>query len=237
MIPKVIDYVWVGGKPLNKLAKKCIKSWKKFCPDYEIKRWDETNFDVTKNKYCKEAYEAKKWAFVSDYIRISVLYDEGGIYLDTDVELVKSLDDLLDSPAVTGFEKKSFITTGVIAAEKNNKWVKSFLDLYNEKSFIKADGSFDLTTNVELVTNLVKEKYKIKFDDTQQDLKDFVVYPTEYFCPLQDENLVMTNNTYAIHWFNGSWLPHTKSSGFKKFIKSILPKKFVKYIQNKRKKN
>ena len=95
MIPKIIHYVWVGGKPLTPLAEKCIASWKKYCPDYEIKRWDEKTFDVNQNKYCKQAYECKKWAFASDFVRLYVLYNEGGIYLDSDIEVLKNFDDLL----------------------------------------------------------------------------------------------------------------------------------------------
>ena len=137
MIPKKIHYIWVGGNPLTPLAEKCIESWKKYCPDYEIVRWDESNFDVNQNQYCKEAYENKKWAFVSDYIRLKVLYEEGGIYMDTDVEVVKPLDKFLSNPAFSGFENDTMIPTGIIASEKNNPWVDKLLKKYDDKHFIK----------------------------------------------------------------------------------------------------
>ena len=128
MIPKVIHYVWVGGKPLNELAEKCIASWKKYCPDYEIKRWDETNFDINQNRFCKEALENKKWAFVADYIRLKVLYDEGGIYMDADVEVINPIDEFLQCPGFSGFECTGYIPTGIMAAEKGNKWIKLMLE-------------------------------------------------------------------------------------------------------------
>ena len=121
MIPKVIHYCWFGKNPLPDDAKKCIESWKKYCPDYEIIEWNESNYDITKNKYMESAYKEKKWAFVSDYARVDVIYQYGGIYLDTDVEVKKSFNDLLDNDSIWGFEEKNFIATSTIGACKKNK--------------------------------------------------------------------------------------------------------------------
>lgn len=207
-IPKVIHYIWVGGNPLTPLAEKCIASWKKFCPDYEIKRWDETNFDINENEYCKQAYENKKWAFVSDYIRLKVLYEEGGIYMDTDVEVVKPLDKFLHHSAFSGYEDYNSIPTGIIASEKHGLWVERLLRDYNTKKFINNDGSFNLETNVVQITKTTKEMApNLVLNNEFIDLGDVVFYPKDYFCPI---NLItnkkkITNNTHTIHWFAGSW--------------------------------
>lgn len=242
MIPKIIHYVWVGGNPLTPLAEKCIESWRKFCPDYEIKRWDETNFDINQNEYCKEAYENKKWAFVSDYIRLKVLHDEGGIYMDTDVEVVKSLDAFLNNPAFSGFENDTMIPTGIIGAEKNNPWICELLKDYDDRRFVKEDGTFDLTTNVILITeNTVKQYPNIQLNNTLQKLENVTFYTKDYFCPFVNEikRLIKTKNTHAIHWFAGSWVPAlSKKEKFivsiKTIIKRMLPKKVVQKIKEKK---
>ena len=222
MIPKVIHYVWVGGKPLNELAEKCIASWKKYCPDFEIKRWDETNFDINQNRFCKEAYENKKWAFVADYIRLKVLYDEGGIYMDADVEVVKPLDDFLKYPAFSGFENETMIPTGIIASEKHNNWIKGLLKDYDNRKFILDDGSCDLTTNVVLITENTKKQHpNLKLNNTFQQFDDVVFFTKDVFCPLsyKTRKLKTTDHTYTIHWFAGSWLP--KISWGKRCLNSI----------------
>ena len=229
MIPKKIHYIWVGGNPLTPLAEKCIESWKKNCPDYEIIRWDETNFDINENRYCSEAYKSKKWAFVSDYIRLKVLYENGGIYMDTDVEVVKSLDEFLQLPAFSGFEDDENIPTGIIAAEKGNKWIEKLLEDYNNRPFIKEDGSFDTTTNVVLITENTKKQYpEIQLNNTLQKFDSVVFYPKDYFCPIDyaTKKLDKTSNTHTIHWFAGSWLP--KVTIFQKFKKMI--KKSVRFV-------
>lgn len=210
MIPKIIHYVWVGGKPLTPLAEKCIESWKKLCPDYEIKRWDESTFDLNENQYAKEAYESKKWAFVSDYIRVKVLYEYGGIYMDTDVEVIKSLDKFLKHPAFSGFETETFIPTGIMACEKGNLWMKTLLEYYNDRHFIFENGEMDLTTNVVSITENTKKLYPdMVLDGKFLELKDVVFYPKEYFCPIDYETkkCLKTKNTHTIHYFAGSWMP------------------------------
>lgn len=245
MIPKIIHYVWVGGNPLTPLAEKCIETWKKYCPDYEIKRWDETTFDINSNNYCKQAYESKKWAFVSDYIRLFVLYEYGGIYMDTDVEVTKPLDEFLKHPAFSGFEDDEHIPTGIIASEKGNRWVEQQLRYYDDKNFILEDGKLDLTTNVITITNITMKLYpNLELDNTFKDLGDVVFYPKDYFCPISSttKEMILTKNTHTIHHFSGSWVEKPKGIQsliikFKVLIKKIIGKKNTqKYIDYKRKK-
>lgn len=209
MIPKIIHYCWFGGNPLPEDAKKYIETWKKFCPDYEIKEWNESNFDVNCCDYVKEAYEAKKWAFITDYVRLKVLYDYGGIYMDTDVEVCKSLDELLQYNAWSGFESETTIPTGTLASSRANKWIEYLLSYYENRHFINADGSYDTTTNVQTITLMTKEKYEVKLDNSFQIFADnYALFPFEYFCAksLMDGKIYKTSNTYTIHHFNGSWL-------------------------------
>lgn len=241
MIPKKIHYCWFGGNPLPESAKKYIETWKKYCPDYEIIEWNENNFDVTRNQYCKEAYEAKKWAFVSDYARLKVLYDFGGIYMDTDVEVVRPLDDLLQYNWFSGFESEERIPTGTMGAGWNSTIIKIFLDDYKNRHFIKKDGSFDLTTNVEVMTQILKEKYKVQLNNTRQIFGDNnMLLPFDYLCckSLIDGKIYRTKNTYTIHHFEGTWV-----SGWGKFkqkvrflLSKIFGKKFVEWLVRIKKK-
>ncbi len=154
-IPKIIHYCWFGGKPLPELAEYCIASWKKYCPDYEIRRWDESNFDLNFNAYVKEAYEAKKWAFLSDVTRLHALVTYGGIYMDTDVELLKPLDDLLDMAGVVGFEADNAVCTAVMACQPGQRMFSEFLSAYEHAHFRMEDGTLDLRTNVERLPSLL----------------------------------------------------------------------------------
>ncbi len=225
MIPKVIHYCWFGRNPLPEDAKRNIASWKKYCPDYEIREWNESNFDVNGNTYCREAYEAKKWAFVSDYARLKILYDYGGIYMDTDVEVCRSLDDLLKYNAFSGFESGNRIPTGTLGSTQGAGWIGDLLSYYKDKHFKKADGSLDLTTNVVTITRMTKEKYNIRLDDSFQILGDnMVLLPFEYLTAkdLMDGKIKKTKNTYTIHHYSGSWL--SPSQRFKQQVKVILVK-------------
>lgn len=206
-IPKVIHYCWFGGGQMTDDAKKCIASWKKFCPDYEIIEWNEKTFDVNSNPYTREAYNEKKWAFVTDYVRLFVLYSNGGIYMDTDVELVKPIDDFLGHHAFSGFESSSDIPTGIMGCEKGFDLFGSFLEYYENRHFIKENGSYDLTTNVSIITNIC-ELRGLKRNNTLQTIAGFVLYPSDVFCPKNclTGRLDMTDNTVAIHHFAGSWL-------------------------------
>lgn len=207
MIPKKIHYIWLGGNKKSKLIEKCIASWKKYCPDYEIIEWNENNFDIGSNRYLKEAYEAKKWAFASDYIRLYVLYTEGGIYMDTDVEVLKPLGRFLECKAFSGFERKDAIPTGIMACEKGNEIFKELLSFYADKSFYNEDGSMNQTTNVVTITNTFLEKGLI-LNNEYQNIEGFELFPNDYFCPkdYKTKELFLTDNSYTIHHFDGSWV-------------------------------
>lgn len=222
MIPKVIHYCWFGHNPLPKLAVKCINSWKKYMPDYEIKEWNEDNFDLNLYPYAKEAYEHKKYAFVTDVVRLYVLYHEGGIYMDTDVEVLGSFDPFLHHAAFSGFESETEVPTGVMASEKGGEWAKLNLEYYNNRHFINENGEMDMTTNVAIITDFMLP-YGLKRDNTYQDFPGFVTfYPNDYFCPIDHNGYVLkkTDNTVCIHYYAGSWTsPKTR---FKKRLARFL---------------
>ncbi|MDO4186078.1 MAG: glycosyltransferase [Bacteroidales bacterium] len=210
MIPKVIHYCWFGGKPKPKDVEYCLSTWRKFCPDYTIKEWNEGNFDVHINRYCEEAYANKKWAFVSDVARLYALIHEGGIYMDTDVEVVKSFDDLLGCKAFLGFEGTRWIATSAMGTEADNPILSLFYENYHSRSFVKAEGGLDKTTNVEALTNLLVKEQGLILNGHRQSLKCFDVFPTDFFTPYDYINgkLKLTENTHTIHWFNQSWIGH-----------------------------
>ena len=171
--------------------------------------WNEKTFDINSNKFVKEAYEKGMYAFVSDYVRVYALYNYGGIYLDTDVEVRKSFNDLLNNDSIWGFEEKNFIATSTIGACKKNKLIKEFLDSYNDKSFVKKDGTVDTLTNVAIVSKMVKD-LGINLDGTYQKIDGVATfYPQEYFSPYDYINCYMKDgkNTYAVHHYYKSWLP------------------------------
>lgn len=219
MIPKIIHYCWFGGNPKPKLAKKCIKSWKKYCKGYEIKEWNEDNFDLSAAPlYVRQAYDAKKWAFVTDYVRLWALINFGGIYMDTDVEVIKPFDKFLENEAFGGFESVATIATCIMACEKNFSLFKELLLEYNNIPFILDDGSLDITTNVTRITNCC-EKYGFKPNGEYQVVYGFVLYPQDYFCPINavSGELNKTQNTYTIHHFMGSWLSSEEIERIKKW--------------------
>lgn len=206
MIPKIIHYCWFGGNPLPELALHCINSWKKFCPDYEIKEWNESNFDLNENTYVREAYESKKWAFITDYVRLKVLYEHGGIYMDTDVEVIGSLDAFLQDPAFSGFENNDQIPTGIMAAEESQPFFKKLLDYYKDRHFILSNGEYDLQTNVVTITKIATENGFVP-NNKKQIVDGMIFYPWDYFCPKDHRTgeIHLTSNTVCIHHFNGSW--------------------------------
>ena len=205
-IPKKIHYCWFGKGEKNETIKKCIDSWKKYMPDYEIIEWNENNFDINYNDYCKEAYEAKKYAFVSDVARLVIIHENGGIYFDVDVEALKSFDDLLDYESFFGFEDDKYISTGIgFGAKKGNKLVKKILDDYENIHFNKS-GKLDLTP-CPIRNSKVMEKYGIELNGKQQQKKDYIIFSKEYFSPKNPTTLEVniSDNTYSIHHFDGSW--------------------------------
>ena len=211
-IPKIIHYCWVGGNPKPKSVLYCIESWKKFCPDYEIKEWNETNYDFTKNQYMKEAYDEKKWGFVPDYARLDIVYNHGGIYLDTDVEIVKSFDGLLSNKAFAGFEKSDdgtwFVNCGQgFGAEPKNPSIKFIRDFYEEKSFYNEDGSLNLLPSPHYTTDSLVALGMVR-NNTKQELKDITIYTADVLCPksMATGKIEKTKNTYSIHHFTASWM-------------------------------
>lgn len=233
MIPKIINYCWFGRNEKSDFIKKCIDSWKKMCPDYLIVEWNEENFDINSNVYVKEAYENKKWAFVSDYVRLYALKVNGGFYLDTDVELVKSLDPFTNCVAFTGYESKYCIPTAVMGAEKENEWINYLLSYYDDKHFVLENGQFDMTTNVVTITEMTKNKYEMKFENKFYEIPGVVsFFPKDYFAPKSpgEKKYTITENTVAIHHFDGSWMEGNRNinhikmrhSGLLAFIRKII---------------
>lgn len=209
MIPKIIHYCWFGGNPLPELAIKCIESWKKFLPDYEIKEWNESNYDVRKIPYIAQAYDAKKYAFVSDYVRFDILYQYGGVYFDTDVEVIKDFRPIIEKGAFIGVEKgaRPLLNTGLgIASPAASAVYHEILESYKSENFLKKDGSLNLKTVVERVSEIFANHGFFE-SDTMQYIADTFVYPSEYFCPKDVRNgeLTITQNTYSIHHYDGSW--------------------------------
>lgn len=229
-IPKTIHYCWFGGSELPKEALKCIESWKKIMPTYKIIRWDETNYDVSKCKFMKQAYENKKWAFVSDYARLDIVYQYGGIYFDTDVEVLKSFDDLLKNDAFMGFESVDYVSTGIgFGAKPKNKIIKDNLKEYKYLEFVNNDGTLNQIT-CPIITTKVLSKRGAKMNNSLQNIEGITLYPTEYFCPKDYylDEINITNNTYSIHNFSMTWLSE-RDKKWHKFEK-ILSKKIGKKI-------
>ena len=212
MIPKIIHYCWVGDAPKPKSVLYCIESWKKYCPDYEIREWNESNYDFKKNEYMKQAYETKKWGFVPDYARLDIIYEQGGIYLDTDVEMVRSFDELLLNDSFFGFEDTGedsyFVACGLgFGATPKNPLIKNLRDYYDEVDFLNSDGTLNLMPAPRHNTPIF-EKYGVKMNNTLQKIERNVFYPAEYFCPkiFKTGKLKLTINTFSIHHFSASWM-------------------------------
>lgn len=208
MIPKIIHYCWFGGASLPEGARECIDSWRRRCPGYEIREWNESNFDVTQNDYCREAYEAKKWAFVADYARLAVLAEQGGIYMDTDVEVVRSFDPLLASSTFLCFESNAAVSIGTFGVEKGSPLVARFLRAYEGRHFRRADGSLDLLTNVLFLTRLLVEEYGLRLNGKLQELPGgIMVYPMEAFIAKDYQTgwIMRDETTYAIHHYAATW--------------------------------
>lgn len=207
MIPKIIHYCWFGRGPMPELALKCIDSWHAHMPDWTYKLWNEDNFDVQSVTYVKEAYEARKFAFVTDYVRLFALYTEGGVYMDTDVETLKSYDDLLDLSAFTGYEgsKRLPPVTGTMASEAGGQWVKEQLDEYAGLHFKNDDGSLNMMTNTDRISLKMRSNGFVQ-NGKYQVYEDMHIFPVEYFCPRQTTGEVLiSEKTYCDHHFMGTW--------------------------------
>lgn len=212
MIPKVIHYCWFGKNEMPEKNKKCIESWKKIMPDYEIIEWNEDNYDITKCPYIKEAYDAKKWAFVSDYARLDICYNYGGIYLDTDVEVIKRFDDLLFLEGFCGFEigknnVSNEVNTGLVLGMKKGLEIgKILLNDYRNRHFKIDVDKLDLIPCPVIQTETLK-KYGLKLNNSKQCIKGLSIFPAEYFCPMNQYTgkTIVTNKTYSIHHYSASW--------------------------------
>lgn len=225
MIPKIIHYCWFGRNPLPEMALKCIESWKRYCPDYKIIEWNEDNFDVDALRYTKEAYECKKYAFVSDVARLKALYEVGGIYMDTDMELIKSIDNLLQYDLFLGFETDKQIAFGICGSAKKTSFIEKMYDYYIDKSFILNNKFLNTTTIVTIATSFLS-KMGLQLNGKLQKINNNIVFPIDYFYTknVLTKELVITNNSYGIHHYDASWL--TEEEKLFQSIKANLIKKF-----------
>jgi hypothetical protein len=234
-IPKIVHYCWFGRKELPKFERRCIETWRRYLPGYEIMEWNEENFDMNSNSYVREAYEQKKYAFVSDYVRLYALYNYGGIYMDTDVEVLKCFDKLLHSSAFIGFETTSHLSTSVIGAEKQNDFIGDILEYYSRERFVREDGSLNLKTNVSIISEYCKEKWQMSPDGRLQLLANgLTIYPQSYFSPVDYDSgrISMSEDTHSIHHFSASWLPKSKQRALKlrRFIIKTFGKGFYSRV-------
>ena len=213
VIPKQIHYCWFGRNEKTDLMRKCMASWKKFFPNHQIIEWNEDNFDVNRIAYTREAYEAGKWAFVSDYARLYIVYHYGGIYLDTDVEVIKDFYPLLDQKGYLGFENitnnpnAKTVATGLgFAAKPHDEVIRALMEDYHDVHFLRDDGSAD-TTPCPVRNTRVLIRMGLRPDGSMQQLGDLIIYPFEYFCgkDIANNHKYITENTYSIHHYSGSW--------------------------------
>lgn len=236
MIPKTIHYCWFGRKPLPPLAEKCIASWKKYLPDYEIIEWNEDNFDINGIPYTKEAYQAGKYAFVSDYARFWILYHYGGLYFDTDVEVIKSIDDIISKGPFMGreilqHESGDDINPGLgIGAAPEMEIFKEVLNVYKTKRFYNNDSTLNLTTVVTVTTKILSTHEKHQLDNNVIQIGGINIYPTEYFCPKNyyTGEMMITSNTVAIHHYDASW--KSNKDKLKRKIINILGERLTRII-------
>lgn len=206
-IPKVIHYCWFGKSKIPDRYREWMKSWKHFCPDYEIVEWNENNYDVYKNEYMAEAYASKKWGFVPDYARLDIIYQHGGIYLDTDVEIIQNYDSLLCQSAFCGFQDYNVALGLGFGAVAKNTYILAMREAYVGRHFRKDDGSYDLTASPVLQTNTLAA-HGLQRTGHFQKLGDLAVYPKVFFSPMNHYNrkIRRNHNTFSIHHFDGSWV-------------------------------
>lgn len=213
MIPKIIHYCWFGGNEKPEKAKSCIASWQKYCPNYEIREWNEQNVSLAEcPQYVRDAYDAKKYAFVTDYVRLKVLHERGGFYMDTDVELLKNLDGFLKDRGIIGFENDEFVNSGqMLAAEAGHPIISEMMECYNGVAFYREDGSMFLLGCPHVNTEVLV-RHGLEKNGQEQFVADVHVYPADWFNPLDSATgtLKKTKNTVSIHWYSMSWIPKWK---------------------------
>ncbi|WP_298755780.1 glycosyltransferase [uncultured Psychroserpens sp.] len=216
MIPKIIHFCWLSNDEYPKSIKKYLDSWKKKLPDYELRLWNTERFDVNSTTWTKQAFEAKQYAFAADYIRLHAVYTHGGIYLDMDVEVLKKFDDLLDLPYFIGVQFDNDVEAAIFGAEKGTDWLQTCLNYYDDRSFIKEDGSFDQETLPIIMQTQIEKKRKIIHlkSDEVDNIRDLIknegslfLFPYEYFSPKnhQTRKISKSKKTYTIHYYNHSW--------------------------------
>lgn len=219
MIPKKIHYCWFGGREKPNDVMLCINSWKKYLPDYEIVEWNENSFNIeNSNLYVREAYVNKKWAFVSDYVRLVALYEQGGLYFDTDVEVFRPFDELLNNSCFFGFESKDYVASAVMGCEMGHMLIRSFLNSYEKRRFINDNGSFDMTTNVVILTKLLMNNGLIRNGRRQKLENDITVFPQYFFASNDLKNIIgkYDKRSYAYHHCLSSWYTHSVNRTGKK---------------------
>lgn len=223
MIPKILHYIWFGSNPLTPLAEECLASWKTTMPNWTIMRWDETNFDIAAAPlYVRQAYEARKFAFVSDYVRLWALEQHGGVYVDTDVKVLKSYEPLLNDTAFIGLEESKAHLPGtcVMGCEAHCLWVRDMLALYDDISFVKEDGNLDITTNVDRMGRVLQTKGFVPCREAQYiEGYGLRIYTHDYFSPITSTRVMRkTKNTYSIHYFAESWRDGKKKKGWREWV-------------------
>ena len=235
MIPKIIHFCWLSGDEYPELIEQCMATWKTKLPDYEFMLWDTNKFDVNSTLWTQQAFESKKYAFAADYIRLYALYKYGGIYLDTDVEIIKNFDDLLHLPYFIGLEQNEIIEAAVFGAEKGADWVADCMSYYKDRPFIKEDGAPDLLILPKIMETQIEQNKKLvalepkNLKNVKELIKDkskLYMYPFEFFSAKNHETqkVKKTKNTYTIHHFNNSWIP--KRMKFRLNLKRRLLKTF-----------
>ena len=213
MVPKTIHYCWFGGKPKPKSVLRCIESWRKYCPDYEIKEWNEQNFDVNMIPYTHDAYQAGKYAFVSDVARFWVLYHKGGVYFDTDVEVIKTIDNLVERGPFMGWEKPNalgnvHVAPGLgLAAPVGFPLYQEILEGFSRLNYYSEDGQRNPYSMIPMVTDILKEK-GLRIEDNLQTIENLTIYPADYLCPMDSltGKITLTDNSYTIHHYTMTWI-------------------------------
>lgn len=227
MIPKIIHYCWFGGKPFPPLVEMCINSWKKNLPDYEFVQWDENKIDIHSSPWLFQCIQNKKYAFAADYTRCYALFHYGGIYLDTDVEVIKKFDDLLFNKSFIGFDSSGSMESAIIGSEKGTKWINNMLDYYNKRNFVKEDGNrLDMRPIPGIIYEVLGKNYHIdnKDNNTLLNYGDICIYPFDFFSPknCHTGKIKLSPKTYTIHHFDGSWVDVNLKNKIKKTTHKVI---------------
>lgn len=234
-IPKIIHYCWFGGGPKPESVCKCIESWKQYCPDYEIREWNESNVDISINEYTRQAFEMKAWGFVPDYLRLWIVYTYGGIYLDTDVQVIRCFDPLLNEDGFAGFEDNESVALGLgFGAKPGNPVIWEQMRKYDSLQFIRDDGSLNRTASPKYSTEVMKLLGVKPDNGTVQRIDHFTCYPVEYFCPkdFRTGKMRLTENTFSIHHYDSSWWTEEQKLAGKiaMRLRKVLPEKLAKRL-------